>query len=109
MIRLSLIGLIALTGCVMSSEVVPVGPDSFMVNTTVRGGGGAGGIEAVKVANRYCDSSNLHMIVRRVDSTGVPGWTPVSSNLIFSCVSDSDPEYRRPNLKREPNVRIENR
>jgi hypothetical protein len=78
--------LAGLSGCVSTSDVVPVGKDSFMLSSTVRGGGAGGGVEAAKAANQYCASLNKHMIVRRMDSNGIPGLGPVTASLVFSCV-----------------------
>ena len=100
-----------LTGCVSTSEVVPVGRDSFMLTSTSRGGLYAGRerIEGAKTANQYCDAIGKHMIIRRTDSNGIPGLGPVTSDLVFSCVASDDPEYQRPNLRHDPNIVIENR
>jgi hypothetical protein len=95
-----------LAGCVVNSDIVPAGKDSFMVVSTARGGA-TGTIDAVKAANQYCGTESRQMIIRRMDTNGVPGLSPVSSTLVFSCVSADDPEYRRPNLQHEPNVRIQ--
>jgi hypothetical protein len=45
-----------LTGCVSSSEIVPMGKDSYMVSGQARGGieTGKSLIEATKAANAYC-------------------------------------------------------
>ena len=90
-----------LTGCALPSEVVPMGKDSYMV-TAPETIGGQGRIIVVNAANKYCSSQNTYMIVRRMDASGM------AVSLMFSCVSEDDPEYQRPNLKKEPNVIIEN-
>ena len=64
---------------------------------------GKGRIIAVKAANSYCESQQNHMILRRIDASAL------SIDVIFSCVSESDPEYQRPNLRKDPSVVIENR
>lgn len=103
------VGSIALVGCVSTSEVVPMGRDSYMVQSTSRGGVAAGKerIEAVKTANAYCAAQTKHMIVRRTDTSGAAGWTPVTNALVFSCVTDDDPEWKRPDLHKDANVVIE--
>jgi len=79
-----------------------MGKDSYMVTApeTVMG---KGRIIVLKAANQYCASQDNHMIVRRLDANAV------DVSLTFSCVSEDDPEYKRPNLKKDPNVIIENR
>lgn len=90
-----------LNGCAFASDIVPMGKDSYMVTApeTVMG---KGRIIALKAANQYCDSQNNHMIVRRLDANAL------TIGLTFSCVSEDDPEYKRPNLKKDPSVIIEN-
>lgn len=99
---------LALSGCVMTTDVVPVGPDSYMISTATGGGAlvrGQGPIASAKAANQYCDSHGLHMIIRRTDNaTDINGTT---NALVFSCVTANDFEYRRPNLRRDPNVVVE--
>jgi hypothetical protein len=63
-------------------------------------------IGAARAANAYCEKRGRHMIIRRTDNAMLAGG-PVSNTLIFSCVTDTDPEYRRPNLRTEPNVKVE--
>jgi len=101
----------ALTACVSTSEVVPMGKDSYMISSSSNGGPGGNGahvsrIEAAKAANRYCDAKGLHMVVRNLGGTtfGLSGGT---SELIFSCVTSDDPEYKRPDLRQAPTTVIE--
>jgi hypothetical protein len=49
------------------------------------------------------------MIIRRTDSA-IEGFNNSGMNtLVFSCVTDTDPEYQRPNLRKDPAVVIDNR
>ncbi len=103
--RIAKIGIILcviiLTGCAVASDVVPMGKDSYMVTApeTVMG---QGRIIALKSANKYCASQDNHMIVRRLEANAL------TISLTFSCVSEDDPEYQRPNFKKDPSVIIEN-
>jgi hypothetical protein len=109
---MSITSVLTLAGCgVSTSEVVPVGRDSFMLTSTARGGLYAGQerTESAKAANQYCDALSKHMVIRRIDTNGIAGLGPVTSNLVFSCVTSDDPEYQRPNLRRDPNVVVEDR
>lgn len=98
---LIVLGLPLLIGCAVASDIVPVGKDSYMV-TAPETIGGKGRILVVNAANKYCASQDSHMIMRRMDASGL------AVSLMFSCVSEDDPEYQRPNLKKEPNIIIEN-
>jgi hypothetical protein len=99
----AVLGFVA-AGCT-TSDIVPVGRDSFMVSSTSTSDLVSAPIMSAKAANRYCDARGEHMIIRRT-LTEPMGFGNTSNNLIFSCVSDSDPEYSRPNLRSAPNVRI---
>ena len=108
--KLSLLASIALvTSCVSSSDIVPVGKDSYLISGRANGGlnAGKGTIEATKRANAYCAGQNKFMIIRRVDTNGNEAVFGESANIIFSCVDQNDPEYTRPNLRKDPTTVVE--
>jgi hypothetical protein len=98
-----------LAGCVGASEIVPMGKDSYLVTGHATGGwnAGKGMIDATKQANAYCAKQQRYMIVRRTDNAGNAGFGGESSQLIFSCVTADDPEYARPNLRKDPTTVVE--
>jgi hypothetical protein len=98
-----------LAGCVGTSEIVPAGRDSFMIVGHAQGGmnSGKGQLEAVKAANAYCAKSNKFMVIRRTDWAGNAAWGGEHDTLIFSCVDENDPEYKRPELRKDPTTVIE--
>lgn len=77
-----------LCSCVSTSEVVPTGKDQYLLTSTARGGldPGAQVITATKKANEYCAARGLQMQVTKLDTAGVPMWTPERATLAFSCV-----------------------
>jgi hypothetical protein len=89
----------ALTACVSTSEIVPMGKDSYMITGIGRGGPGAGEQTAAAVAqaNKYCAAMGKLIVVRRMDTQSATIGSQ-STNLILSCVFENDPEYQRPNL-----------
>lgn len=99
----------ALLACVSSSEIVPAGKDSFMVVGRANGGlnAGKGLIAATKSANAYCAALHKVMILRHVESNGNAAVFGENQMLIFSCVNEDDPEYQRPNLKKDATAVIE--
>ncbi len=91
------------TECVNTTEVVPMGRDSFMLTATAWSRDAGKEMAAgAKAANAYCNGLSKHMIVRRMDSNGRG-----LATVIFSCVSESDPEYKRPDLTKDPSVIIQ--
>ena len=76
-----------LAGCVTTSEVVPTGPHAYLLTATARGGldPGAQIIAATKKANDYCATLGQKMVLTKLDTAGVPMWTPEHSTLAFTC------------------------
>lgn len=102
----------ALFGCATTSDVVPYGKDSFLLSSGDVWGGYSQGTLQVKAAQRassFCAERGKVFVVRNTGGQGIQGWTSTSSTLIFSCVSENDPEYQRPNLKKEADTVIEDR
>lgn len=93
-----------LAGCVSSSEIVPMGKDSYMVSGQARGGvmTGRSIIEATKSANAYCERKGLKMMPRNTNTEGSATWAAETSTLVFSCLREDDPEYKRPEVQKEP-------
>lgn len=103
---------VALVGCATTSDVVPYGKDSFLLSSGDVWGGYSQGTLQVKAAQRasaFCAERGKVFVVRNAGGQGVQGWTSTSSTLIFSCVSENDPEYQRPNLRKEADTVIEDR
>lgn len=102
-----LIGSLALAGCVSTSEIVPAGKDTYMVTGASHGGaaGGKEGAAALKAANAHCEKMGKHLQIRRTDSGYSLNYA--SMNLIFSCLDENDPEYKRPDLRKDPTTIIE--
>jgi hypothetical protein len=93
-----------LVGCGMPSGVVPVGPDSYMTSATALGViGSAAPMGAAREASRYCEQQGRHMIIRNTQNTTLSAG-PTTSTLVFSCVTDTDPEYHRPTLRNDIGV-----
>ena len=106
---LGIVALLLLAGCVSTTDIVPAGKDSYMVAGSANGGanGGKSLIAATKQANAYCGKLGKVMIIRNTETGGSAGWGGEHSNLIFSCVAENDPEYQRPNLRKEPTTVVE--
>lgn len=103
------LAVIALTGCVSTTAIVPAGKDSYLIAGRANGGlnAGKGTIEATQKANAYCATQQKVMVIRRLDTNGNAAVFGESANLFFSCVSATDPEYVRPNLRKDPTTVVE--
>ena len=111
------IGLLAcilalLTGCASTSAIAPYGKDSYILSVEDMWGGQSSGklqVKAAQEASEYCAKQGKVMRVRNTSGQGVQWWTGTSSNLIFSCIDENDPENTRPNLRKEADTIIEDR
>ncbi len=101
---------IVLTGCV-SSGVVPMGQDTFMISKqSSTGFHSAGSVKAdiYREGSEYC--SNQGKIFQPINDhgvDGVPGRSFASAEVQFRCLSKGDAEISRPTMKPIANVRIE--
>jgi len=103
---------ILLTSCATTSSIAPYGKDSYILSVEDMWGGKSSGklqVKAAQEASEYCAKQGKVMRVRNTSGQGVQGWTGTSSNLIFSCIDENDPENIRPNLKKEADTVIEDR
>lgn len=102
---------VVLSSCVSTSEIIPYGKDSYIINVDDVSGMASPGklqIKAAKAASDFCAQQGKVMRVRNTNEKGSWGWTSTSSSLIFSCIEENDAENTRPNLRKEPEVIIEN-
>jgi hypothetical protein len=100
-----------LTGCVSIEEPVLVGKDTYLLSLGARGGMSSNGrllTESIKSAGAFCAAKGLNLSVQSVESSGVQGWTPQGNQVVFYCLSDTDPAYARTRYKPRPSIVIEN-
>lgn len=100
------------SGCASTTDIVPYGKDSYLLAAEDIWGGHSRSSLQVKAAQRasqFCASQGKKFIVRNTNTTGTQGFTSTSSSLIFSCVSEDDKEFLRPNLRKEADTVIEDR
>lgn len=78
-------------GCTTVSEVTKTGRDTYMVGATVRGSS-AGDIAAqqtaLQAANAYCKPSGKTAQLTATQSSGLQGFTPMSSVVHFTCIEE---------------------
>lgn len=104
--------LIAVSGCVTTSDVTPMGRDTFMVGTDARGGFVSSAdltAKSAQKANAYCAALGKEMVPDTVQNSGVRGFTPQENTLMFRCLAQDDPGNQRPILRQPANVRVEMR
>lgn len=100
-----LISFLVLSGCTVSSPIQPVGKDTYMVASHVGACiSCAASIQSLKTANEYCAQQGKVIVIRNTSSSTNPFGYETGNQLIFSCVSDSDPENARPELRKDDGV-----
>jgi hypothetical protein len=91
--------IVVVTACsTKSTGVLPLGPDTFSVLVyTSRGTGSvpAARVQAIDEAEKYCASLSKKMLVKQAQDG--PGHR---SELIFQCLNENDPEYKRPDYEK---------
>ena len=85
-----LVACVLATSCASTSEVLPVGPETFTVSSGMTGQfpswSDVKGL-AIKRANDYCAGRGQVMEVVSWDLHGARGWSPLSADLTFKCVN----------------------
>lgn len=103
--------IVFLTGCV-SSGVVPMGQDTFMITKqSSTGFHSASSVKAdiYKEGSAYCASQGKEIQpVNDQGVDGVPGRSFANAEIQFRCLSKGDAELGRPTMKPIANIRIEN-
>jgi len=106
------LGVLLVAGCATTTDVVPYGKDTYLLSTADIWGGYSQGSLKVKAAQRasaFCAEQGKVFTVRNTGGQGTQGWTSTSATLIFSCISENDPENQRPNLRKDPAIVIQDK
>lgn len=76
-----------LSACAGISEIVPTGPDTYVVQARRHGilREGTGGIEVLKRANAFCAAQNRTMVAGETNVSGNPALGFEVTRLTFSC------------------------
>ena len=82
-----------LTGCVTSTEVVSIGPGTYMVTGHASGGlnAGKGLTAAAQKANEFCAQRHQTMVADKTEAHGMAAVGGESNTLTFQCVSEKSP------------------
>lgn len=96
-----LLGL-AVAACKVSSPVTPTGKDTYLVSSHVAACVTcSAAVQGLQTANKFCAQTGKFVVVRNTNSvTNIFGYT-VGNELTFSCVDQNDPEYQRPELRKD--------
>ena len=97
--------MLLLTACETSSPVVQAGKDSYLVSSHVAACVScAASVKSLQTANAFCAKLGKVVVIRNTNSTTNGFGYEVGNSTTFSCVSENDPEYHRPNLRKDDGV-----
>ena len=100
--------MISLTGCVNSSGVLPMGPDTYSISVhaaPVRGQAGAKKA-ALTEANQYCLNQGKTILVKNMDHSTFSSLQGDDISIIFQCLSVGDSGLQRPNYQSPADVNV---
>jgi hypothetical protein len=107
---------VLLVGCAHGTGILPAGPDTYMVSehyAPVRGGVTTAQQVAMTEANDFCENQGKKLLPLNTNESGIginqAAWGNTGFSMTFRCLSPDDPELKRPQFERSPNVVIENR
>lgn len=87
-------------GSLCDSEMVQMGPDTYMA--TGKYGNGCGAKYKIRHAGIYCSRQGKEIMVQNVDNS--PG-----GDVVFQCLRAGDQDLQRPVYERSPDVIIESK
>jgi hypothetical protein len=95
--------LLALAACV-TGKVIAIGPQSYTLSATRCGLCEPVAGYVTEQASNYCAEQHRFLILRNIDGNHMQPWTPGSATINFSCVTQDDPEYVRPIMRKDDGV-----
>jgi hypothetical protein len=99
----------ALTGCVSTSQVLDMGRDTFSVSATSDGFRDAASARqsAFQAGAQKCAAMGKRFMFVNESSGRTRMGIDTTVNVTFRCLSETDPEYARPDVRQSPSVVIE--
>lgn len=84
----AIVALLAMCACVSSSEIVPSGPDTYLIVGRANGGlnAGKGTIEATKKANDFCAGKHKVADIKNIETHGNAAVFGENANITFACI-----------------------
>ncbi len=96
-----IVSIALLTGCVSFSDPVSTGENSYMITARARGGFSSNSKleeDTVQKAKDYCVSQGLKASIQNAGASGVQGFTPQDTTVIFECLADCKQLFADPAL-----------
>jgi hypothetical protein len=101
----------SLTACTMMGDIMPTGPDSYMISSVAcpACGGTTKSISmALKGAGEFCANQGKHML--KIEMTNDKWFNEAGETVLeFRCLTEDHPEYIRAHEKRDTDIIIKHR
>jgi hypothetical protein len=101
-----------LTSCAATYDVAKMGPDTYSVSaqaSPARGGASGSRSMALNKATDYCQGMGREMLVKNISGHTTNIYGAGGVDVTFQCLVAGDPELRRPDYQRPPDVVIQDR
>jgi len=100
---------LVLTGCVSTSQVLEMGRDTYSVSATADGYRDAASARqsAFETGAQKCAALGKRFMFVNESTARTRMGIDTTVNVTFRCLSESDPEYARPDIRQSPDVVIE--
>ena len=99
-----------LSGCALSSGVLPMGPDTYSVSVNAapaRGGTVGARQVALTEAGKHCAGMGKEILVTNTSARQTNALGQGTFDLTFQCLSKGDPELQRPTYRSPADVVIQ--
>jgi hypothetical protein len=96
---LVIVGTLLLGGCITTpSNVVSIGKDTYQISATGVGFStqSAANMAALETASAYCANLGRKLQLKQAAESGVYGFSPRRSDVVFMCLKEDDPAYLQP-------------
>jgi hypothetical protein len=99
----------AMGGCVSTSQVLEIGRDTYSVSSTADGYRTAASARdsAFSQGAQKCSQLGKRFMLTNESTARTRMGIDTTVTVTFRCLSESDPEYGRPEIRQAPNVVIE--
>lgn len=100
---------VALNACVSTSRPLEMGKDTYSISATADGyrTAAAARESAFETGAKYCSSRGKKFMFLNEQSARTRMGIDTTIDVVFRCLSESDPEYSRPDVRIAPDVLIE--
>ena len=107
LITFALLAVMAVSACRSAGDIIPVGKDTYLIGSSAMGGiynATDVAAPALQKANEFCRSQGRELTLQSLEGRGVRGYTPLESQIVFTCKDPTDPAYHDPALGPKPTV-----